>query len=183
MNCSNMWRLLVLAFLPVTFPVAVADQASWYGEQLRGLRMANGQRFNPDRLTAASWFYPLGSKVVVTHACRSVVVEITDRGPAKRLVNAGRKIDLSRAAFAKLAAPERGLIEVVVKNVAEHDRGVDDRPLPAEQAHLSADAGVKTAKPEKGLGDETDFLCGSDRVDGNGERTNIDAHRCQEEFR
>jgi len=77
--------------------------------------MANGKPFNPDRLTAASWFYPLGTRVVVTHADRSVVVEITDRGPAKRLVKEGRKIDLSRAAFAKLADPDLGLIEVIIE--------------------------------------------------------------------
>jgi len=92
-----------------------ADKASWYGEEHRGLPMANGKPFNPDRLTAASWFYPLGTRVVVTHADRSVVVEITDRGPAKRLVKEGRKIDLSRAAFAKLADPDLGLIEVIIE--------------------------------------------------------------------
>src|SRR5215468_7676281 len=40
--------------------------ASWYGEEHRGRLMANGKRFNPDKLTAASWFYPLGTKVQVT---------------------------------------------------------------------------------------------------------------------
>ncbi len=34
--------------------------ASWYGEAHRGKLMANGKRFNPDRLTAASWFYRSG---------------------------------------------------------------------------------------------------------------------------
>ena len=92
-----------------------ADRASWYGEEHRGLPMANGQPFNPDKLTAASWFFALGTKVVVTHVDRSVVVEITDRGPAKRLFQEGRKIDLSRAAFAKLANPELGLIDVTVR--------------------------------------------------------------------
>ena len=77
--------------------------------------MANGQRFNPDKLTTASWFFDFGTKVVVTHANRSVVVEITDRGPTTRLLNEGRKIDLSRAAFAKLASPDLGLIDVTVK--------------------------------------------------------------------
>jgi len=76
--------------------------------------MANGQRFNPDRLTAASWFFDFGTKVIVTHANRSVV-EITDRGPTKRLVHEGRKIDLSRAAFAKLADPDFGLIDVTLR--------------------------------------------------------------------
>jgi rare lipoprotein A len=92
-----------------------AEQASWYGEKQRGLPMANGQRFNPDKLTGASWFYDFGTKVVVTHANRRVEVENTDRGPAKRLVNEGRKIDLSRAAFAKLAPPDYGLIDVTVR--------------------------------------------------------------------
>jgi len=92
-----------------------ADLASWYGEKHRGLLMANGQRFDPDRLTAASWFYDLGTKVVVTHENRSVIVEITDRGPARSLIKEGRKIDLSRAAFAKLADPDLGLIDVTVR--------------------------------------------------------------------
>jgi rare lipoprotein A len=92
-----------------------ADRASWYGEKQRGLPMANGQRFNPDKLTAASWFFDFGTMVVVTHANRCVVVEITDRGPTKRLVHQGRRIDLSRAAFAKLADPDFGLIDVTVR--------------------------------------------------------------------
>jgi rare lipoprotein A len=92
-----------------------ADLASWYGERHRGLLMANGRRFDPDKLTAASWCYDLGAKVIVTHENRSVIVEITDRGPAGFLRKAGRKIDLSRAAFAKLANPDLGVIEVTVR--------------------------------------------------------------------
>jgi rare lipoprotein A len=92
-----------------------ADQASWCGEGYRGKTMANGKRYNPDSLTAASWNYPLGTRVVVSHAGRSVVVEITDRGPGKRQLKQGRTIDLSRAAFAKLANPKCGLIDVKVR--------------------------------------------------------------------
>jgi len=84
--------------------------------------MANGQRFNPDKLTAASWFYDLGTRVIVSHGDRSVVVEITDRGPAKRLVAQGRIIDLSRAAFAKLASPALGVIGVSVKKQSGTER-------------------------------------------------------------
>ena len=108
-------RSAVLAlFMVLCLHCQAADQASWYGEEHRDLPMANGQRFDPDRLTAASWSFALGTKVVVTHANRSVVVEITDRGPAKRLFQEGRKIDLSRAAFAKLADPDLGLIDVTI---------------------------------------------------------------------
>src|SRR5882762_8079047 len=105
-----------VVLLQVTaFMAMAADQASWYGEPHRGLLMANGQPFNPDRLTAASWFYELGTKVSVTHRGRSVVVEITDRGPARRLVHQGRKIDLSRAAFDRLAEPRVGLITITTR--------------------------------------------------------------------
>ena len=84
--------------------------------------MANGQRFNPDRFTAASWFYPLGTKVRVTLASpsepkRSVVVTITDRGPGKELVRDGRIIDLSHAPFRQLTSPHLGLVAVAVEPV------------------------------------------------------------------
>jgi len=98
--------------------------ASWYGEELRGRLMANGKPFNPDKLTAASWFYPLGTRVRVTMRSpesepRSVLVTITDRGPAKRLVEQGRVIDLGFAAFRKLAEPDLGLVEVTVEPVQQ----------------------------------------------------------------
>jgi rare lipoprotein A len=94
--------------------------ASWYGEDHRGRLMANGKKFNPDRLTAASWFYPLGTKVRVTlnsanRNPRSVLVTITDRGPAKELVRDGRIIDLTHAAFKRLGHPAIGLVAVTVE--------------------------------------------------------------------
>jgi rare lipoprotein A len=84
--------------------------------------MANGKRFNPDKFTAASWFYPLGTKVRVTLTSpserqKSVVVTITDRGPAKDLVRDGRIIDLSHATFKQLAPPDLGLVAVAVHPV------------------------------------------------------------------
>lgn len=91
---------------------APAALASFYGEEHRGMLMANGRPFDPDRLTAASWFLPLGARVRVSHAGRSVLVTITDRGPAWRLVRQGRAIDLSAAAFRRIANPRLGLVEV-----------------------------------------------------------------------
>jgi rare lipoprotein A len=99
-----------------------AGMASWYGEDHRGRLMANGRRFNPDKLTAASWFYPLGTKVRVTlksenQIPRSVLVTITDRGPAKELVRDGRIIDLTHAAFKRLGHPKVGLVAVMVERL------------------------------------------------------------------
>jgi rare lipoprotein A len=108
---------------PSRLPVQTGH-ASWYGESHRGRLMANGRRFDPDKLTAASWFYPLGSRVRVSLKTdprllnpqpeRSVWVTITDRGPHRRLVRNGRIIDLSYGVFRRLADPDLGLIEVIV---------------------------------------------------------------------
>jgi rare lipoprotein A len=96
--------------------------ASWYGEEHRGRLMANGKRFDPDKAIAASWFYPLGTKVRVTVKStsgrrRSVEVTVTDRGPAPGLVRGGRIIDLGRAAFKRIAHPDLGLVAVSVQAV------------------------------------------------------------------
>jgi rare lipoprotein A len=86
--------------------------------------MANGKKFDPDKFTAASWFYPLGTKVRVTtrstsssEPAHSVIVTITDRGPANELVRGGRIIDLSAAPFKRLASPDLGLVAVSVELV------------------------------------------------------------------
>ena len=115
MKIRSEWLTIWMLLATMALTCQAAEQASWYGKEHRGQLMANGQHFNPDKLTAASWFYELGTKVVVTCADRRVVVEITDRGPSKRLVQKGRTIDLSRAAFAKLASPTLGLIDVTVE--------------------------------------------------------------------
>ena len=111
--------------LALSCPVGQIGHASWYGEDHRGRVMANGQRFDPDQLIAASWFYPLGTRVRVTLRSdpgvlnapppRSVVVTITDRGPHDRLVRSGRIIDLSREVFRRLSDLNVGLIEVTIR--------------------------------------------------------------------
>ena len=89
--------------------------------------MANGKRFDPDKLTAASWFYPLGTKVRVSidagsGVSRSVLVTITDRGPATDLVREGRIIDLAFGAFKRLGKPDLGLVPVTVHPVKRRSR-------------------------------------------------------------
>lgn len=88
---------------------AHACTASWYGAAHHGKRMANGRPFNMHALTAAHPSWAFGTRVKVTYRGRSVVVTITDRGPAKRT---GRCIDLSRAAAERL-----GMIRAGVANV------------------------------------------------------------------
>ena len=108
--------VLVAAAFLFSMPVHAAEcgAASWYGQAHQGRAMANGRPFNRHAMTAASWNYPLGAKVRVTAGAKSVVVTITDRGPAKRL---HRVLDLSQSAFAKLASTDRGVIRVCVSRV------------------------------------------------------------------
>ena len=87
--------------------------ASWYGVQHQGRKMANGQRFDRRKLTAASWYFPLGTliRVVNVKSEESVIVKITDRGPNRRL---HRILDLSEAAATDLDYIQDGLTHVMV---------------------------------------------------------------------
>jgi rare lipoprotein A len=91
--------------------VSYIGTASWYGKQRQGRKMANGQRFDSRKLTAASWYFPLGTPIRVVNVMngKSVVVTITDRGPNLRL---HRIVDLSEAAASNLDYVDKGLTPV-----------------------------------------------------------------------
>jgi rare lipoprotein A len=71
--------------------------ASYYHDKFNGKKTASGKRFNNQKLTAAHRKFPFGTKLKITNEAngKSVVVEVTDRGPFAR----GREIDLSKKAF------------------------------------------------------------------------------------
>lgn len=96
---------------------AAECHASWYGSECAGRPQANGKPFDPAALTVASWDYPLGTRLRVTHDGRSVIVTVTDRGPARRLYRRGRKLDLSKAAFARLSDCNAGVISVTYERL------------------------------------------------------------------
>jgi rare lipoprotein A len=93
-------------------------RASWYGKKFQGRPTASGRIFNPHHLTAAHRTIRLGSKVKVTElrSGRSVVVQITDRGPFLP----GRDIDLSYAAARQLGIVRRGVARVRLEMVDPH---------------------------------------------------------------
>jgi len=116
-----------VAFVVLLAKSAHADpvelKASWYS--IKSLKkegtykyskgvMANGRKFEDGRLTAASRDYPLGTvlRVVNTRNNRVVVVEVSDR-IGRRFK--GKRIDLSRAAFAKIADLDTGVIPVKIE--------------------------------------------------------------------
>jgi rare lipoprotein A len=93
--------------------------ASWYGLQHQGRKMANGKRFDRRKLTAASWYVPLGTvlRVVNLENGKSVTVTVTDRGPNLRL---HRIVDLSEAAARELGYVEKGLTPVFVSPILSY---------------------------------------------------------------
>lgn len=89
--------------------------ASWYGAALAGHRTANGERFDPSKMTAAHRSLPFGTWVEVRRVegpAASVRVRITDRGP---FGHADRIIDLSRAAADRIGMRKSGVALVEVR--------------------------------------------------------------------
>lgn len=89
--------------------------ASVYANELRGRLTADGERYDPDALTAASLQFPLGTHVRVENLAdgKHVVVRINDRGP----YDPGRIIDLSARAARALGLEKPGLAKVRIQAV------------------------------------------------------------------
>lgn len=84
--------------------------ASWYGEPYHGQATASGEVYDMHDLTAAHRNLPFGTRLRVTsmNNGRSVVVEVTDRGPFVP----GREIDLSLGAARALSMVQEGVTRV-----------------------------------------------------------------------
>lgn len=89
--------------------------ASYYDE---GQVTANGEAFDPTDLTAAHKSLPFNSLVRVTNPAngQAVVVRINDRGP---FYNRDRCLDLSSGAFASIADPGLGIVDVRYEVLAQ----------------------------------------------------------------
>jgi len=109
---------------PASAPVAPAEsgyrrigqgEASYYGHELAGNRTANGERFNPQALTAAHRTLPMGTRLRVTNRSngKSVIVRINDRGPFAK----NRIIDVSLAAAHKIQMVRSGTAMVTLEKL------------------------------------------------------------------
>lgn len=78
-------------------PYKTKAHASYYNDKFNGRRTASGKVYDKNKLTAAHKKLAFGTIIKVTNEAngKSVIVEITDRGPFVK----GREIDLSRKAF------------------------------------------------------------------------------------
>lgn len=101
--------------------------ASYYSDYLKGFKMANGERYDPEDLTCAHLTYPLGTILKVArkdNPDRSIMVIVVDRGPYIK----GRAIDLSKRAARELGMLDHGLAEVII--------AVVKRPNPVTSATI-----------------------------------------------
>lgn len=107
------------------------SQVSWYGGRFHGRTAASGRIYNMLDFTAAHFSHPMGSRLRITNLSneKSVVVEVTDRGPYKmnrkgRVVrplqpHPRREVDLSYRAARKLDLLRTGIADARIEYLAE----------------------------------------------------------------
>lgn len=91
-------------------------RASYYHDKFNGRKTASGGRFDNSKLTAAHRKFPFGTILKVTNEAngKSVIVEITDRGPFAK----GREIDLSKKAFMDITSSKGyGVLTVKIEEL------------------------------------------------------------------
>jgi rare lipoprotein A len=93
---------------PTERVVSTGSCGASYYDQVQ--ETADGEMFDPGALTAASPALPFNTRVRVTNmdTGESVIVRINDRGPFIQ----DRCLDLSKAAFAAIANPAQGVVDV-----------------------------------------------------------------------
>ncbi len=77
-----------------------AAHASYYADKFHNHKTASGKKYDKNKYSAAHKKLPFGTIVKVTNEAngKSVIVEVTDRGPFVR----SREIDLSKRAFMEI---------------------------------------------------------------------------------
>ena len=102
-------------------------RCAWYGQRAHGNKTASGATFDWRTLTAAHRTLPFGTKVRVTNKRngRSVVVEVTDRGPKNRRY----MIDISRQAAVNIGLKEagEGMVTIEILHLPEWYAGKGNR--------------------------------------------------------
>jgi len=89
--------------------------ASWYGDQWAGKKTACGQKFDPERLTAAHPYLPCGTWLRITNVRtgHSEFATVTDRGPYEE----GREIDVSARVARRIDLRKFGVEKVKIEIV------------------------------------------------------------------
>ena len=108
--------MVPLFFLFLLKPTDTTGVASYYHNKFVGRKTATGEKFSQSKLTAASNFYDLGTKLKVTNLENdsSIIVRVNDR-----MGNRKRVIDLTRTGAKKLGFLKQGITQVKLEIVNE----------------------------------------------------------------
>ncbi len=115
--------LIVMVMYSVTGGMIRAGygKASWYSEddtiEIRNVHTASGEVFDDTKMTCAMRSREFGKIYIVTNLenGKKVACYMNDFGPNKKAAKRGIIIDLSKAAFAKIASLKRGIVRVRVE--------------------------------------------------------------------
>jgi len=113
--------LAILLTASSAFAESFVTETSWYSNVETHNRPCADGRFHDlnTELVAASWDYPLHTYLRITSVTsgKSILAEVCDRGPARRLYRAGRRLDLSARAFKVLDGGklDRGILQIKVE--------------------------------------------------------------------
>lgn len=92
----------------------IDGEATWYGPGMEGGTTASGEPLDTGALTAAHPTLPFDTRVRVTGPQGEVVVRVNDRLPDQP----DQRIDLTRAAFARVADVAQGRAGVTLEVLA-----------------------------------------------------------------
>lgn len=102
-----------------TLRLEEVHHVSFYGEDFHGGGTAFGDTFDMHAMTAAHRSFPPNTMVKVTNVenGKHIVVRINDRGPYID----GRSLDLSKAAFEKIAPLGQGILQATIQRLGDQD--------------------------------------------------------------
>jgi rare lipoprotein A (peptidoglycan hydrolase) len=124
---------------------ATTGLASWYGGIFHGRKTAMGTTYNMYAMTAAHRSLPLGTWVKVTNERngKSIVVQVTDRGPYV----ANRIMDLSYAAAQKLGYANAGTTNISMKVIGQNYASASEAEQAADPMAANASSIAEVAAP------------------------------------
>jgi rare lipoprotein A len=110
-----LFSLLLLCPLSGQAATLQCGRASYYGTASDGYAwqtMANGKPMNPQAMTTAHPWLPFGTRLKVVNQSngKSVILQVTDRGPYVH----GRIVDLSIGALSRISSPSAGIAKVCI---------------------------------------------------------------------
>jgi rare lipoprotein A len=99
------------------FSKSWTGMSSWYGDAWAGKKTACGQKFDPEKLTAAHPYLPCGTWLRITNVRtgHSEFAVVTDRGPYEE----GREIDVSARVARRIDIKKFGVEKVKIEIVRD----------------------------------------------------------------